>query len=313
MSHQIVFQKTRNLSVFLISSVIVISLLVSRAVNLETEMWQVWLALGALAIGVPHGALDHLVTVPGMRPVRMAIFIAGYVAVAAISVLAILHWPLWGFVFVLVMSVIHFGMGDASFIRQSNSDSLSNVPWWVYGPVAGALPVIVPLAYSGGTQALAVINPELINWHFGANKIILWITLICAVVAILWLLATKNYLEARDLILLGALALTTPPLVAFAAYFGLWHAMRHTARLSLEISSAKKHVASGAWIKALWRVTLPGIPALIGTMAVAWFITANDGWAAGKYLWIALVVVWALTVPHMALTWRLDRKVLSSK
>lgn len=313
MPTQIVFQKTRNLSVIAICIVIVTSLLASQAINLETEMWQVWLALGSLAIGVPHGALDHLVTVPGMRPIRMTIFISGYVAVAAISVWAILHWPLWGFLFVLAMSVIHFGMGDASFIRQSNEMSLQNVPWWVYGPVAGALPVIVPLAYTGGTQALAVINPVLINWHFGANQEILLITLTFAVIAIIWLILTKNFLEARDLILLGTLALTTPPLVAFAAYFGLWHAMRHTARLSLEISAAKKFVEIGAWVKALWRVTLPGIPALIGTMAVAWFITANDGWAAGKYLWIALVVVWALTVPHMALTWRLDRKVLLDK
>lgn len=313
MPTQIVFQKTRNLSVIAICIVIVTSLLASQAINLETEMWQVWLALGSLAIGVPHGALDHLVTVPGMRPIRMTIFISGYVAVAAISVWAILHWPLWGFLFVLAMSVIHFGMGDASFIRQSSEKSLHNVPWWVYGPVAGALPVIVPLAYTGGTQALAVINPALVNWHFGLNQEILSIILFCAVIAIIWLVATKNYLEARDLILLGTLALTTPPLVAFSAYFGLWHAMRHTARLSFEIPAARKFASSGAWIKALWRVTLPGIPALIGTMAVAWFITANDGWAAGAYLWIALVVVWALTVPHMALTWRLDRKVLITK
>jgi hypothetical protein len=48
-------------------------------------------------------------------------------------------------------------------------------------------------------------------------------------------------------------------------------------------------------------------------MAVAWVITINEGWAAGEYLWIALVVVWALTVPHMALTWRLDRKILLAK
>lgn len=273
-------------------------------------MWQVWLALGALAIGVPHGALDHLVTVPGMHPIRMTIFIAGYVAVAAITVLVILRWPLWGFVFVLAMSVVHFGMGDASFVKQANPDALKNVPWWVYGPVAGALPVIVPLAHTGGAQALAVVNPVLINWHFGANKLILWVTLICAVISIIWLIATRNLTDARDLVVLGTLALTTPPLVAFSAYFGLWHAMRHTARLSLEIAPAQKLAATGNWIKALWRVTLPGIPALVGTMAVAWFITANDGWAVNEYLWIALVVVWALTVPHMALTWRLDRKVL---
>ena len=39
--------------------------------------------------------------------------------------------------------------------------------------------------------------------------------------------------------------------------------------------------------------------------------TSRGGSVSDQFLWITLVIVWALTVPHMAVTARLDRKALS--
>jgi hypothetical membrane protein len=48
-------------------------------------------------------------------------------------------------------------------------------------------------------------------------------------------------------------------------------------------------------------------------MVAALVLTLVGGFDPGAdYLWIALVIVWALTVPHMALTARIDRKALAS-
>jgi beta-carotene 15,15'-dioxygenase len=47
----------------------------------------------------------------------------------------------------------------------------------------------------------------------------------------------KRKREALDLTLLLLLAHLAPPLIAFAVYFGCWHAMRHTARLTLSSAS----------------------------------------------------------------------------
>jgi hypothetical protein len=47
-------------------------------------------------------------------------------------------------------------------------------------------------------------------------------------------------------------------------------------------------------------------------MVVAVAITMITGGTLERdYLWIVLVIVWALTVPHMALTWRLDKRALA--
>ena len=310
MEPRAVLTKTRMFSVWAVAVVIVPSLALQAVFGQGSASWHVWLAVAALAVGIPHGALDHLVTVPAMGAGAMVRFVAGYLAVVAVVVAAIIAWPVWGFVFVVVMSAVHFGMGDASFVAQERGRSSGGAPWWVYAVPAGALPVFIPLTREGSSDALALVNSDLVGWHGGLDRVIFWAAVAAAVGAIGWCFATRQFAHARDIAVLAILALVTPPLVAFAAYFGLWHALRHTARLSQEMVGPKNAADDGRWVAALWRVSVPGLPALVGTMVVAGVLTFAGGWTLDDYLWIALVVVWALTVPHMALTWRLDRKVL---
>jgi Brp/Blh family beta-carotene 15,15'-monooxygenase len=108
--------------------------------------------------------------------------------------------------------------------------------------------------------------------------------------------------------MLFLLATLTPPLVAFAAYFGLWHAMRHTARLTLNLKSSQNFVSQGNAAKAFIQAVIPGLPALVGTFIVSLALAAfSPERLSDELLWLLLVVVWALTVPHMMVTARLDK------
>ena len=131
--------------------------------------WQVALAITALAIGIPHGALDHLITLPKNQPKKMAIFITVYVAVAVVAVIGILNFNTIGFCLVLLMSAVHFGIGDAAFINEidKRAGSESKLNRYLYIPAAGFTPVFIPLVNSASTEALAKVNPALINWHQG--------------------------------------------------------------------------------------------------------------------------------------------------
>jgi Brp/Blh family beta-carotene 15,15'-monooxygenase len=113
------------------------------------------------------------------------------------------------------------------------------------------------------------------------------------------------------LILLLALALFTPPLIAFAVYFGCWHAMRHTARLTLSLPRTKRNLSEGKLNKAFLNAVIPGLPALVGTFAVAGGLALSGKDFTDEFFWMALVVVWALTVPHMAVTAKLDKAALT--
>jgi Brp/Blh family beta-carotene 15,15'-monooxygenase len=306
--------KVRNYSRYAVGVAIVLSFAFARIIEESEITWQVVIALIALAIGIPHGALDHLVTLPRSSFKKMALFITLYVAVAVLAVIALLTWNVVGFILVVVMSAVHFGIGDAAFISEIDrrSEETKRFQKYLYATAAGTLPVVIPLVSDKSTSALEKVNPALVDWHQGLNNdLLLWVMLITAF-ALLRLVQRRRDGEAIDLVLLYLLAVTAPPLVAFAVYFGCWHAMRHTARLTLTLPSSQEAFTNGSAKRAFIRAVLPGTPALVGTFVIAALIVLLRGDALDdQFLWVSLVVVWALTVPHMAVTARLDRKALN--
>ena len=307
------FKQIRLFSSIAAAVGILLSLIFSELLETSSISWQVVVAVVALAIGIPHGALDHLVTLPKAQPKKMAIFIAIYVAVAIIAVVAILKFNVIGFIFVLFMSAVHFGIGDAAFISEIDKRSTSGTKLnrWFYIPAAGFTPVFIPLVNSASTEALASVNPALIDWHQGWDSQILVAVTAFTVVAIVVMIVGKRLREALDLTLLLALALIAPPLIAFAIYFGCWHAMRHTARLTLSLPKSIESLNQGLGRQAFLSAVIPGLPALVGTFVVAAVLAVSGQKFSDEFFWMALVVVWALTVPHMAVTAKLDRAALT--
>lgn len=307
------FNAVRLFSSASVAAAIILSMLFSGLLGEESLGWQIVLAISALAIGIPHGALDHLITLPKNQPKKMAIFISVYVAVAVITVIGILKFNIIGFCLVLLMSAIHFGIGDAAFIHEIDKRSAPQKPLnrFLYIPAAGFIPVFIPLVNSASTDALAKVNPDLINWHQGFNSEILMLACLLSIFAITALMVAKRFREVLDLALLLALALLTPPLIAFAVYFGCWHAMRHTARLTLSLPKCLDALIAGEIKTSFLKAVIPGLPALVGTFVVAGLLALSGKDFTDEFFWMALVVVWALTVPHMAVTAKLDRAALA--
>jgi len=295
-----------------VAMAIVASLVASQLIGSKDLTWQVAIALFALAVGIPHGALDHFVTVPRTNKKSMFVFIFVYVLVACAAVLAILKWNVLGFQIVVLMSLVHFGVGDSAFLNELDSlkeKTNYRLPTTFVVLAFGSIPVVLPLINSLSTSALAQVNTNLVNWHQGFDESLRAIVLVLFIVALAALVITKRFRDVIDLLLLAALAVLTPPLIAFAVYFGCWHAMRHTARLTLVLPESLRAFEQGNALKAFWSVVLLGTPALIGA-----FILAAGLWIYGEvdksFFWFVLTIVWALTVPHMIVTAKLDRKAL---
>jgi Brp/Blh family beta-carotene 15,15'-monooxygenase len=295
-----------------VAMAIVASLVASQLIGSKDLTWQVAIALFALAVGIPHGALDHFVTVPRTNKKIMFIFISIYVLVACVAVLAILKWNVLGFQIVVLMSLVHFGVGDSAFLNELDrlkGKTSSHLPTTFVVLAFGSIPVVMPLINSSSTSALSQVNTNLINWHQGFDQGLRSVVLALFIVALVALVVTKRFRDVIDLFLLAALAVLTPPLIAFAVYFGCWHAMRHTARLTLVLPESLSAYEQGKALKAFWSAVLPGTPALIGS-----FLVAAGLWIYGEvdksFFWFVLTIVWALTVPHMIVTAKLDRKAL---
>ncbi len=114
---------------------------------------------------------------------------------------------------------------------------------------------------------------------------------------------------ALDIVLVGALGLLAPPLVAFAVWFGGWHALRHSARmLAVEpgcaalLATARPRAAVSRLIRL---AAVPSVAALTTVVALGWFtVAAPDPTAVVAEV---LRLLLALTVPHMLVVAWLDR------
>ena len=308
------FSTVRTFSSAIVAIAIALSIAFSSWLGAESLNWQVVMAVTALAIGIPHGALDHLVTLPKAQPFKMAFFVTIYVVIALAAIWAILQWNVWGFIAVVLMSATHFGIGDSAFISELNhlkGTTSSKLPVWAYAPAAGLLPVVIPLVNSRSTEALTKVNDSLINWHYGYTSEIQIAVAAIATLSAMVLISRKRYRDLLDLTLLAALASVAPPLVAFAVYFGCWHAMRHTARLTSLLPRCLDAYERNNSRRAFALAVIPGLPALAGTLIfVALLAGFSQNNVSDTFLWLTLVTIWALTVPHMIVTAKLDRAAL---
>lgn len=278
---------------------------------------QVVLAVIALAIGIPHGAIDHLITIPRDSTKRFVGFILIYTLIAIVAALAIAQWNLVGFQLVVLMSALHFGFGDAAYANESQAaadkSGYSNFLLASYAIPAGFLPVVLPLTDKRTLEVLQELNPALINWAGTFTQVLRNSTLAVAVFSTLLLIITRNYSLALDLLLLLALSFFAPPLVAFAVYFGLWHAIRHTARLVPKLPSAMQKVSSSTPLEVFFTAVIPGLYAIAGIFLLGIFFVARGTTdVSSDFLWIILVIIWALTVPHMATTAKFDLRAFKN-
>jgi Brp/Blh family beta-carotene 15,15'-monooxygenase len=311
-----VFNSVRNFSTLAVVFAILVSGILYFLELGGSLGWQVGFAVFALAIGIPHGAVDHLVALPATSRPKLALLIFGYIAIAVLAVLAILHWNKLGFQFVLAMSAFHFGFGDAAFIaeqdRLSGRRRMKPKTQNMFAISAGSIPVLIPLLNESTASALREINPLLITWASDIAPQLKFLVAFFFVTTLVLLINEKRLREVIDLSLLAALALIAPPLVAFAVYFGCWHAMRHTARLTLILPKAKSAAEKNNALGSFTAAVIPGLPALFGTVIVALLIAVLDTTNIdASYLWYLLVVVWSLTVPHMMVTIKIDQKSLA--
>jgi len=300
-------------------AVAVISLFVGlQFTNFEISIKvQIVLAVIALAIGIPHGAIDHLITIPRESTKRFIVFVVIYTLVAIVAALAIAHWNLVGFQLVVLMSALHFGFGDSAFANEGQTAAhrggYPKLALASYAIPAGFLPVVLPLTDKRTLDVLQELNPTLINWAGTFTQLLRNSTIYFSIFSILLLVVVKNYSLGIDLVLLLALSFFAPPLVAFAVYFGFWHAIRHTARLVPKLPSAMQKVSSGKPMASFFAAVTPGLYAILGIFVVAIFFVARGNTDISKdFLWVILVIIWALTVPHMATTAKFDVRAFKS-
>jgi len=301
-------RRARRLSLGLVGAVAFLALVPEALTG--PVAWTV-LAVGLL-IGLPHGAVDHLVpewTLGRDLPRRtFAAILAAYIAVAALAFGLLLVQPVLAAGLFLVVSILHFGAGDVEFLGLR--DALA--PWQRASAALafGLAPVALPIAVHA-EQARPVLEglaPELVVLT-APNVRLAAVGVTVALVAVtIWSVTVHGRSRtAVDLLVLCAAFVLAPPLLAFAAYFGGWHATRHIARLlALDPRNAEDLVAARV-VRPLARFArsalLPTLASVVVLLGLWWGAGGVEGLVAAH---LGLLV--ALTMPHVAVVSWLDRR-----
>ena len=258
------------------------------------------LLAGIVLVGFPHGAFDHLVARPLLRPrlgrAWWVPFGLGYLGLAGLVWLAWMTAPALTLTGFLAASVLHFGLGDVE-------DGLAprRVPMAVSVLTYGALPVLLPAALHPADAApvlaaLAETPVAVMQDALGTAAWLLpawWIAFALVVLA-----ALREGRGVMERLAMAAGFVLLPPLLAFGVYFGAGHAVRHVLRLGAWHGGPPR--AAARWL-ALTMIPAAAICAAgIGGLALLGQDTASDVLAP------MFRIIAALTLPHMVVTAWLD-------
>ncbi|KAB0676172.1 Brp/Blh family beta-carotene 15,15'-dioxygenase [Aureimonas leprariae] len=280
--------------------------------GLPSRETQLVLLVPAVAVGLPHGALDgrdgKRLFAPRYGRLWFVPFLGCY---AALFTATLLLWWLAPFLALsgfLLISLVHFG--------QCDRDPASRFPRLSIF-AHGGIPIVLP--------ALAFPNEvaQLFAWLVGERDAATILALLTGPVAVTWVAALcvecvqallepqgarlgearRTFSATAALVLLFA---TVPPLLAFAFYFALFHAPRALLEAT-EGEAPDPRAAIGRELKA-------AMPLSIAAMAigVALFVFQQaDDWTPAVLRSVFLLLS-ALTVPHMWLEYRLNAQRAAS-
>jgi beta-carotene 15,15'-dioxygenase len=295
-----------NISLGAVAAAILLTTLTGvSAATTEVPAWILVAAILALALGIPHGAVDHLTLTKRLAVNQLIGLGLVYLLIAAAAVIVILLAPGIAFIVVIAMTVWHFGSGDVEAMQEiDGTPPERGFTWYLHAIAVGSAPVILPLTSPAAVSTLNAIQPKLADL-FTVNVIVVVrvIVLILIIGALLVLIHQERVRATVELALLAALGFFVAPLFAFAIYFTFWHALRHTARLA-------QHKYGDVGPASIIRTFAQGLPSLIGFIVIVSafaIFTSPETWS-GAWLWFGLAIVWGLTVPHMLAVSAFDRR-----
>jgi beta-carotene 15,15'-dioxygenase len=299
-------------------------------VSLPEVVLYVPFAASLVFLGLPHGAVDHLVLLNqrgnprGIQPFFDVC--ARYLAIATVYLLVWFITPLSAAAFFILITWFHWGQGDLYFSlasgRFKHLDSRFRKAAHIL--IRGALPMLVPLVafpevYMGVVRSMAErtalsAGPELTIPGEGFRILLAGGLLTFAAT---YFVVTGRALPAADrpgwrkdvfeTSLLLVFFATVPPLFAVGLYFCLWHSLRHIDRLTADDDprGLTRQGAAAAWGRFALRA-LPMTAASLGLLAGMYLLVPSTPATAAELIGVYLVLISVLTLPHVWVVCRMD-------
>lgn len=256
--------------------------------------------LAVVVIGLPHGAMDAAVALSlGYRGmVRLLTFLVVYTLTALAVVMFWLAFPSLSLALFLLISMVHFGLGDTESSSPGAGHSLER---WVQALAHGGL-VVVAIPYFHQADVAAIFSilgavPGMI-WPMLDAMAYAWLA-VGAAYALLAMRRRHLRFGLAEWVGLLVLMALMPPLAGFALYFCCVHTPRHVRRILRSLAASSPPLPVYKTTVGLTLATwLAGGVCLALLSGGASFSEASLPEASLQVVFIGLA---ALTVPHMIL------------
>jgi beta-carotene 15,15'-dioxygenase len=252
----------------------------------EVFQWGVFFLI-LITIGIPHGALDHLLMSPKISKTGLMKFILKYLGIIGIYLIIWILAPTLALIFFLGMSAYHFG--QSHFILHPvykwkkttyflmGTFFLSVIFWSDFDSTANILENIVQI------DALKNLGIPFVLVTFFLSNILIFKN-----IPNYWLNFTL------EMVILGTMLFFLPLLMGFIIYFGFWHAL---PSISIEYFSLKDYLGKTK-IKNFIKRLMPFTAASLGGIWMILAICYN--WMNQEELVLLFfVLVSLISAPHI--------------
>jgi beta-carotene 15,15'-dioxygenase len=244
-------------------------------------------ALILITIGIPHGAIDHLLLNPITDRKTLIRFILKYLAIILVYLVIWLIFPILALSAFLLMSAYHFGQSHFIKLRLKKHDRLVYLSLGTF-----FLSTILWGDFAYTTSILADII-DVSHLHSYGKFVILG-TFILSTILVLANFQFKAFWFLLEISLLGVFLFHLPLLLGFIIYFGFWHSLPSMA----EEFEALKDYLEDQKIKNFIQKLLPfTLMSLVGIgLVLLFFYTVM---AVDQLTLLFFIMVSLISAPHI--------------
>jgi Brp/Blh family beta-carotene 15,15'-monooxygenase len=267
----------------------------------------VWILIISLVItGIPHGAIDHVIFLKNQdnNQRKNSLFSSFFVPYLLMIGLTFFLWfivPEIMFWFFLTVAAYHFGQSQLYYLNLSDSSKYKTPLYLLWGIY------ILSSLWLFHWEAQSIIIQSVFNWNLEVGGFLYQVIFMATITSglgiflMIFTLFLKGILplkmiaqEIIVLMLLTALFYYTPPYIAFAIYFGIWHSARVilTEYHFLKIGSSAP-ISFNSFFKSFLPFSLLSFVGLGILFWVSQLLKANI-----SPFMLFLIFISALTMPH---------------
>jgi len=254
----------------------------------ENEMFE-WVVffLILITIGIPHGALDHLLMSPKITKNGLLKFILKYLGIIGLYLIIWIFAPTLALLFFLGMSAYHFGQ---SHFMLYPIMKWKKATYFLMGTF------FLSVIFWSDFESTALILDNIVDisnfQHLGFP--IMLITFIFSNILIFKNLPDNWMVFTMEMVVLGSLLYFLPLLMGFIIYFGFWHAL---PSITVEYFSLKNYLGKTK-IKNFVKRLMPFTAASIGGIWIILAVCYN--WMNQEELVLLFfVLVSLISAPHI--------------